>query len=294
MVKAILAAGAVLSGLMSLPAAADDLMTPREFRNAIIETMQDATDDALCFVRISDEAFRSGPSADDCDYQAYTDVAYEQYTNAPDTSDTLITEQAERYVALISAGVDMENFSERLVVQLRSRAYVRNANLTSDSGLVAQPFTGDLMAVLMLDSPQTLAAVSNEQLELQGVSPDEAFELAISNTRSLMGDVREDDYRRIQFTSSSNGLISGQIWLPEMCTAESEPAAYFLYDRNGLMTVPMSDALGVSNLLAIANGFALQGEGVSSSVVRCSGGEWSTLWPATSADSSAFNPYFTG
>lgn len=296
MVKAILAAGAVLSGLFSFSAAAqsDDLMTPREFRNAIIDSMQASSDEALCFVRISDEAFRAGPTASDCEYQAYTNVAYEQYTNAPDTIDTIVAEQADRYVALINAGVDMTGFSERLVVQLRSRAYVRNANLTSETGLVVEPFIGDLMAVLMLDSPETLAAVSNEQLQSQGISSEEAFTLAVENTRDLMGDVRADDYRRIHFTSSSNGLISGQIWLPEMCTAESEDAAYFIYDRNGLMSVPMDDALGVSNLLAIANGYALQGQGVSTSVVRCSAGEWSTLWPATSADSSAFNPYFTG
>lgn len=296
MVKSILAAGAVLSGLFSFPALAqsEELVSPRDFRNAIIQSMQETSEDTLCFVRISDEAFRAGPSADNCDYQAYTNVAYEQYELAPETLDQIVDEQAQRYVSLIEAGVDMENFSERLVVQLRSRAYVRNANLTSESGLVVEPFTGDLVAVLMLDSPQTLAAVSNDQLASQGVTREQAFELAISNTRDLMGDVRADDYRRIHFTSSSNGLISGQIWLPEMCNAESEDAAYFLYDRNGLMSVEMDDALGVSNLLAIANGFALQGEGVSNSVVRCSGGEWSTLWPAASADSSTFNPYVTG
>ncbi len=296
MVKSILAAGAVLSGLFSFPALAqsEELVSPRDFRNAIIQSMQETSEDTLCFVRISDEAFRAGPSADNCDYQAYTNVAYEQYELAPETLDQIVDEQAQRYVSLIEAGVDMENFSERLVVQLRSRAYVRNANLTSESGLVVEPFIGDLVAVLMLDSPQTLAAVSNDQLVSQGVTREQAFELAIGNTRDLMGDVRADDYRRIHFTSSSNGLISGQIWLPEMCNAESEDAAYFLYDRNGLMSVQMDDALGVSNLLAIANGFALQGEGVSNSVVRCSGGEWSTLWPATSADSSAFNPYVTG
>ena len=296
MVKSILAAGAVLSGLFSFPALAqsEELVSPRDFRNAIIQSMQETSEDTLCFVRISDEAFRAGPSADNCDYQAYTNVAYEQYELAPETLNQIVDEQAQRYVSLIEAGVDMENFSERLVVQLRSRAYVRNANLTSESGLVVEPFTGDLVAVLMLDSPQTLAAVSNEQLASQGVTREQAFELAIGNTRDLMGDVRADDYRRIHFTSSSNGLISGQIWLPEMCNAESEDAAYFLYDRNGLMSVQMDDALGVSNLLAIANGFALQGEGVSNSVVRCSGGEWSTLWPAASADSSAFNPYVTG
>ncbi len=296
MVKSILAAGAVLSGLFSFPALAqsEELVSPRDFRNAIIQSMQETSEDTLCFVRISDEAFRAGPSADNCDYQAYTNVAYEQYELAPETLDQIVDEQAQRYVSLIEAGVDMENFSERLVVQLRSRAYVRNANLTSESGLVVEPFIGDLVAVLMLDSPQTLAAVSNDQLASQGVTHEQAFELAIGNTRDLMGDVRADDYRRIHFTSSANGLISGQIWLPEMCNAESEDAAYFLYDRNGLMSVQMDDALGVSNLLAIANGFALQGEGVSNSVVRCSGGEWSTLWPATSADSSAFNPYVTG
>ena len=92
MVKSILAAGAVLSGLFSFPALAqsEELVSPRDFRNAIIQSMQETSEDTLCFVRISDEAFRAGPSADNCDYQAYTNVAYEQYELAPETLNQIV------------------------------------------------------------------------------------------------------------------------------------------------------------------------------------------------------------
>ncbi|MAI89188.1 hypothetical protein [Ponticaulis sp.] len=296
MLKGILAAGAVISGLVSLPAAAqaDDTLTPIEFRNSVIETMQALSDEELCFVRLSEESFRSGTSPDNCDFEAHLDAAYRTYVSSPETLDSVIADYAGQYVDLITAGIDYSNFENRLVVQLRSRSYVRNVNLGADSPLVARPFAGDLMAVLMLDSPQTLAAVSEEQLADQDVSADEAFELAVGNTRELMGEVREDEYRRIQFASSSNGLISGQIWLPETCNASSEDAVYFLYDRNGLMSVSMEDALGVSNLLAVANGLVIQGEALTSSVVSCQSGQWTQLWPARTADNSAFNPYLPG
>ena len=271
-------------------AQSDELLSPAEFRNAVIEAMQAESDTELCVARLSDDSFRAGLTQKSCDYFAYLDTIYDEYTAEPARADELISENASTYVRLITAGIDDTNFKERLVVQLRPSSYMTDNARSSDGTLVARPFAGDMVAVLMLDSAETLAAVSAERLEENAVSEDEAFELAIANTRARMGDVYTEEYRKINFLTSANGLISGQIWLPEVCSADSRDAVYMVYDRNGVMKVNLDDPLGVSNLLAVANGLVIQGEAMSSSVVRCKSGQWTQIWPTKSAELTGLDP----
>ncbi|MAP96191.1 MAG: hypothetical protein CMK07_14690 [Ponticaulis sp.] len=269
-------------------------MSTTAFRNAVISSMQDQSASELCVARLTDESFRVGPSMDDCEYHAFVDGAYAEYTDEPERADEIIASLASNYVSVISEGIDESNFEARLVVQLRAESYAHDVDASDDASLVARPFAGDLIAVLMLDSAQTLAAVSASQLADHGITEDQAFEMAKANTRSRMGDVLVDEYRKINFLSSSNGLISGQMWLPETCDGQSADAVYFLYDRNGVMKVGLDNPLGVSNLLSVANGLVIQGEAMTSSVVRCKNGQWTQLWPTRSADFSGANPYQPG
>lgn len=271
-------------------AQSDDLLSPIEFRNAVIEAMQAESETELCVARLSDDSFRAGLTQESCDYFAYLDNLYDDYLADPTSGEDIISENASNYVRLITAGIDDENFAERLVVQLRPSNYVTTNARSTNGTLVARPFAGDMVAVLMLDSPETLAAVSEERLAANEVSVDEAYQLAIENTRARMGDVFTEEYKKINFLSSSNGLISGQLWLPETCSSESRDAAYMVYDRNGLMKVNLSDPLGLSNLLAVANGLVIQGEALTTSVVRCKNGEWTQLWPTQTAEIQAVDP----
>lgn len=287
---AVIATSAICLLAGQASAQSEDLLSPVEFRNAVIDAMQAESDTELCVARLSDDSFRAGLTQSSCDYFAYLDNVYAQYAEDPSLGETLIAENASNYVRLISAGIDDSNFRDRLVVQLRPSNYVTTNARSTDGTLVARPFAGDMVAVLMLDSPETLAAVSKERLEANSVSEDEAYELAIKNTRDRMGEVYSEEYKKISFLTSSNGLISGQIWLPETCSADSTDAVYFVYDRNGLMSVNLSDPLGVSNLLAVANGLVIQGEAMTSSVVRCKSGQWTQLWPTQSAQIQAVDP----
>ncbi|MAK60149.1 MAG: hypothetical protein CMK09_04145 [Ponticaulis sp.] len=264
------------------------LMSETEFRNAIISAMQDTSETELCVARLSDDSFRAGLTTESCDYFAYLENLYIEYENDPARGEALISETAEKYVRLIHTGIDDTNFEERLVVQLRPASYLDENTHSTDGAIVARPFAGDLVAVLMLDSPETLAAVTEARLTNNGVSVEQAFDLAIQNTRSRMGEVYQDEYQKIDFLSSSNGLISGQIWLPETCSAETRDAAYFIYDHNSMMKVNLNNPLGVSNMLSLATGLVGQGESMANSVVRCKSGKWSQLWPAQTAEVTSF------
>lgn len=282
MIKSCLALiGSTLTlSLLPAGAQADGLLSARDFRNEVISAMQADAETDMCVVRLTDDSFRAGPSRENCEYYAYTDAAYLAYTASPDQLGVLVSESADQYVRLMQAGLDETNFEDRLVVQLRPTSYIDSHNIDGDTDMVTRHFTGDLIAVMMLDSAETLATVTHEQLAEHGVSVDEAFTLAAQNTRSRMGDVSVDEYRSINFLSSSNGLISGQIWLPETCSMASDDAAYFVWDRNGLMSVEMDNVIGISNLLSMANGLVVQGDAMSGTVVSCRSGQWSQLWPA--------------
>ena len=277
-------------------AAEDHTMSVLEFRNAIISAMQSEYEGELCVKRLSDDSFRAGPKEDDCEYYAYLDSAYAAYQEAPVQGADMIGQTATDYVRLMTAGIDETNFEERLVVQLRPTSYMADSDKEENplKELVARGFAGDMVAVLMLDSAETLAAVSAGQLAEHGLSEDRAFQLAVDNTRARMGEVHVDEYRKIDFMSSANGLISGQVWLPETCNAQSRDAVYFVYDRNGIMAVNLDNVLGISNLIAVANGLVVQGESLTSSVIRCKSGQWTQLWPSQSAENLTLSPNLPG
>lgn len=290
MIRQIATIATSVSCLFAATASADptSLMSELQFRNAVISAMQETSETELCVARLSDDSFRAGLSTESCDYFAYLDQLYIEYQNDPANADALIHETADRFVRLIHTGIDDTNFEERLVVQLRPASYLNENKQSTQGDIVSRPFAGDLVAVLMLDSPETLAAVTSARLEANNVSVEQAYDLAIQNTRSRMGEVYQDEYEKIDFLSSSNGLISGQIWLPESCDAESRDAAYFIYDHNGMMKVNLNNPLGVSKMLSLANGLVGQGESMANSVVRCKSGEWSQLWPSQTAQVTAF------
>lgn len=270
---------------------ADTLLSPDGFRDALIENIESRGESELCLARLENAGLKLGLSAGHCDYHAYTETAYVDYLGAPSQLGTILNAEADRLFSIMNAESDMSGFADRLVVQLRPKDFVHEANDGAERTLAARRFAGDMYAVLMLDSPETLSVVYEDTLSTQGLSEDHAFALAAENTRLRMGDVISDDYGAVTRMYSQNGLISGQVWLPETCASNSADAVYFLYDYNGVLKVDESDMMGISKLLSYARHMIGEGSSLSETVVSCTSGEWRQLWPATHASLNGALPF---
>ena len=279
---------ALVPGLLSVfcfaqMAVADDLLSQNDFREALISRLQTQSDTPVCAHDLADGGFRAGPSADNCEYYAYVDTTYASYVVAPDRLDEILDNEATRLLQVIEGGVDETGFEDRLVVQLRPNSFLTTTSGEHDDAMVTRRFTQDLVAVLMLDSAETISVVDEDQLVEFGLTEDDAFDLAIANTRDRMGNVNVNTYKTLEVLSSDNGLITGELWLPETCNAQSRDAVYFVYDYNGVLKADRNNVIGISNLLSMARGMVNQGKSATDSVVSCSSGKWSQLWPAPQA-----------
>ena len=281
--------GCVSALTLSFNALADTatLMSRDDLREALIESLQDRLDPSTCIVKLKNAALRMGPTREECQYFIQTDRIFSFYTMDPESLSEIVAFETDRLSAILEGGVSNDNFADRLVVQLRGADFLRQVKASQDEALVARQFTTDLHAVLMLDSEDTLAAISPSQLSEYGLEEKEAFELALQNTRHRMGDIRQELFDGMTVLSSANGLITGQVWLPETCQAESEAAFYFLYDQNGVLKVEADNLLGISNLLSIARGMSSEGRSLTNSVLSCRDGQWSEHWSAREASLSA-------
>ena len=265
--------------VLAVPAQAGEQLSKAEFRDTLMDVMQANSADYLCLRTLEDGGFRTGLSAQSCDYFNYVDLVYDAYQANPDQLQSILDEEAARLLSIMTAGVDQSDFDQRLVIQMRGADFVATATKPGEPPIAARAFTEDLQAVLMLDSAETLSTVSVETLKAQGLSEDEAFQIAIGNTRDRMGAVSSQSYDNMTVLSSENGLISGELSLPETCSASSEDAYYFIYDYNGVLKADSDNLVGVSKLLSIARGMSKDDASVTSSVVRCQSGEWDQFWP---------------
>ena len=265
--------------LTSVSAVSQTFMTNDAFRDAMLQKFETMLGENACLFKLQNGGIRAGFSADSCDFQVYTKTAYFRYLGAPDQLDAILSEEVARVQAVMQQKATDDNFRERLVVQLRPKSFFSGLK----NPVVATRFAGDMYAVLMLDSPQTLEAVSVKQLTEQNLTEADAFQLGAANTRARMGQVVQDEFGDVSRLYSENGLISGQVWLPETCSGASVSTAYFLYDYNGVLRVTGDDIIGLSKLISYARNMVGNGTALSHTIVRCDSGVWKQLWPVTQA-----------
>ncbi len=274
----------LLAGTALVPVAmAESRLTPDAFRDALTDRIETRQSEDLCMETLPNSGLKYGLKSRGCEFHAFTETPYIKYLADPSRIETILTEEADRLVSIMEAGRDETGFSDRLVVQLRPKGFVSNSEETTQSPIAARRFAGDMYAVLMLDSPETLVTVSENDLADHSLTIDGAFELAASNTRARMGEIVEDEMGEVERLYSMNGLISGQVWLPETCKAEADDAVYFIYDYNGVLKVESDDFFGISKLISYARGMVIKGNAFSETVVSCSSGEWQQVWPTSYA-----------
>lgn len=257
--------------------AAQSELSQQAFRDRLAEELRLQRPDA-CVELVGETELRIGPSPADCDVRVFTDNAYRQVTVGGLDMEEFIPTWATRVWDAGSGerpGISA-NDAVRIVVQLRPVDMLQGLVPQSeqDKLIVSRPFAGDLMAILMLDSPTTLVTVSPEQLAEMGLTPERAFELALSNTRSRMGPISTDRVRGITVTWADSALATGLLVLPESCTPQQEGTSAYVFDRYSFMTVPASDTRAAGRLVGFANETANSGQWFSRTILVCQVGQW--------------------
>ena len=274
---AIVALGALPAGL------AQSLLSPSEFRDEVMAAMTSAGG-FECIEAVNEWSVRFGKTPDACEAQLFIDNTYSLYKDSPADREFLIERLAGFAVSNIVRGEEIGTTDrERLVVLLRPENYLRGTGTLFEDApkLVSRPFAGDLFALLMLDSPTALRAVRVEDLSDLGLSQDEAFGLATTNLRNLMGPVERviDEETGIEIVGAPSALGSGVLWLPEACTAETEPYVVHLWDRDSYIAAKFSDSQALEAFsIMTANMIAAQ-DTLHNTILYCIDGEWVAATP---------------
>lgn len=275
--RAFLIALASICALAPASAASQAELTQQAFRDRVAEELRSQRPGA-CVELVGETELRIGPSPADCSVRVFTDNAYQQVTAGGLDPAEFIPTWATR-VWDASSGerpTISANDAVRIVVQLRPVDMLQGVVPQSeqDQAIVSRPFAGDLMAILMLDSPTTLASIPPAQLVEMGLTPERAFELALSNTRSRMGSVSTDRIRGITVTWADSALATGLLVLPESCTTRTEGTIAYLTDRYSFMTAAGTDARAAGLLRSFAKDTVESGQWFSRTILICLDGQW--------------------
>lgn len=266
-ISAIVVAAAIGA---AAPAHAQSIVSAAEFRDEVIALLRAQRPD-LC-IRIQDEwTLHFGPDESTCANSLAIENMYREYLSAPSRKADFQARLARTGVAMLAGPPDTSNLRSRVVVVLRPLEY---ANLFEDSTVVHRPFAGDMIAVLMLDSPETLIAMSPEALSEHGLSEQVAFDLAATNLKDRMGDVQVATEMGIEIIEAETGLATGILWLPESCGPQSEGDQALIFDRNGYLRAAGADGDAVRNFRMVAEGMIADNASLSRSIITCRVGSW--------------------
>lgn len=269
----------LLSGLLTLGAVAEELLSISEFRDLVMVECQEQHPelkfysegpDAIRYVEEGREDQNGGTI-----FVAYT---YSRYEMAPeeihDVINSLVVgilpDEEETYA----------DFRTRLVIQLRPQEYL-DVLPEEMSDVVSKPFEADLVILLMLDSEDRLQVITPQILKDFELTEEEAFELAERNLRTRMGELRSHDIEGVEMIQSTNGLATGLPLYSDACTSETADFAIWVYDRETILRVEHieDNVEALINLTAMAYGARQDGYGFTDYVITCFSGEWSWIRP---------------
>lgn len=206
----------------------------------------------------------------------YLDRAYSRYLDAPDQLNAVLRNLAGGAIGLrgnprAAAGPD------RLIAMARPKTYA--AGLGKDDMLISRPVAGDLVAVLMMDDAVSLASVNDGELKRLGLSIDEAFALAAKNLPARIGKIDSQKVGDIDLVAAESGLALGLLAAPGFCKANSEDRLYLAADRDYFFSARIDDARASAQFWFAARGIIRDGKSMSSVVIACQAGQWTTPAP---------------
>ncbi len=265
------------------PSVADDTLTIADFTSEVLEALEKENPE-IFFERTEVDVITY--KEDEQDEQAgyiYTNNVYSYYKSDPEDKTAFI----ESWISAmpLDGWVDESNIKARLVTVLRPTDYLDGGPTELKDTVISRAFAGEIMAVLMLDSPQTLSSASPDLLAENGLTEDQAFILAEGNTRRLMGEIQSETIEGIELLSSESGLITGLPALSESCSTTTKPYIVLIIDRDTLYQTSISeDNPGFAFLNVIAADAIGSGESLATGMLFCRDGEWGFAVPGLPID----------
>lgn len=241
-----------------------------DFRDQIAASLRAARPD-WCIKAVDATMLNYGPKADECSNSLDVGNAWSDVLAGADRSVTVA-----RFVGLALAPPTTATVSAdraRLVVVLRPQAYLDSVSPELRAALITRPFAGDLHAVLMLDSPETLQTVSRGALANIGVDETGAFAAAAENLRVRMGPLVREKVERIETVDAGSGLATGGLWLPEACKPDSPERLVLVYRRNAYIVADGADRDAREDFAAAVQTLTREGA-FSATPLTCTGGAW--------------------
>lgn len=239
-----------------------------------------ANEQVACVEPIDDGSFSFGADSEDCQtHTFFTDNMYEAYLADPLAKDAVIARLVSVSVASLTdqdkIGLMPDDFRERIVVLLRPAGYGESIPGVPAIPVVKKPFAGDMVVLLALDSPDSLAAVTKEMLGDIDTQESELYALAFENTRERVDELQIQTDKDIEFVSAVSGLATGHLSLPESCDADTAPYYAVVLDRDTYARTPASATKGVAALASYLVKARKQNAGFSQTLLSCDSGIWS-------------------
>ncbi len=266
---------------------AKDPISLSEFRRLLVNELQEAYPDTRFIqvdefqVRYESDALTESGEPEFNGY-IYLESQYQIHLTSPET----LSEQIQNFVTIFGRSLENEDLSDvetRFVALLRPDDYLSGLPGDLDAPMfVTRPFAADLVAVLMLDSPTAVAAVTQDQLAEFDLTEDEAFALAAQNFDRLAGEVVTEVVQGMTALWTENSLGAGWPLRPGACTAESTDFGFWLMDRGTIVTVGLGQnepPEGFHTLMGVIQSSIYQGTAMSGYLIMCVQGEWTWIQP---------------
>lgn len=247
----------------------DDIVA---FRDAVAAAIK-AQAPTACVKVLNDITLNIGASTTDCNGTLAVENQYADVMRGGDRADA-IARLARTAVATLSPEELSALDRPRIVVVLRPKDYGRGMPGGKPLELVSRPFAGDLMAVLMFDSAESLRGMTPPDLEKVGLTADTAFALAAENLRRRVGRVDNENVDDFEVIAADSGLATGLLALPEACDAKTPDRFFFVFNKNGYASVPMRNRAVARRFLTMADNMSASGESMSQTAIACQAGRW--------------------
>lgn len=280
-VRLLIAVLCLMAPLAFSPATADPPLSPKAFKDKVVANIH-TTHPAIAVRDLSDLDIVIA-SPDHSEGQFSMAVAYQDYLDAPDRLDVIISKLMDG-VDLLAGKKDDQNVRDRLVYVLRPAGYLTTPAPDGKAPVsVSRPFGGDLVQLMMIDSPTTMRAAGPHDLKLLGLSEAEAWKVAAKNLARrvgplLMGDLNGDGPFAV---NADSGLATGL--LVADCGAEArrkeDGRVVLVLDRNIWISTLPNDPLSVERFWAFAKPLLARHALLSDTPLTCRSGNWETAGP---------------
>lgn len=266
------------------PAQAQQLLTPREFGDAAVATIQQVRPDAT--VERQDDLgllVRAGAGENAVEHTMNFESAYREYQGNP----AALTEILQRWARLATQPPEHSQVRERIVSVLRPRAMIdqvqaqsaaiRQSNGYPPSELVWRPFAGDLVEVVAFDGAETIQYALVASLADIDVSPDVAWTIAPGNLPARLGELEiahVEGSEHLVYVTGGNGLAPSTLANRAFCSTEGGGSFVFLLvDRNGYLMADRSRPAALAEFRQLYQQIMRDGDAMSSTPLACQNGE---------------------